>query len=65
MTKPDVVHQILDKLSDMFINAIDYFADKYGPKNLLPFDGGPSESNTMISSKMFEEFAYPYVKKNT
>ncbi|ADI74150.1 Uroporphyrinogen decarboxylase (URO-D) [Methanohalobium evestigatum Z-7303] len=63
VTKPDVVHQILDKVSDMFINAVDYFADKYGPKNLLPFDGGPSESNTMISAKMFEEFAYPYVKK--
>ncbi|ADE36182.1 uroporphyrinogen decarboxylase family protein [Methanohalophilus mahii] len=63
LTDPDKVHQLLEKVSDMFINALDYFADKYGPQSLLPFDGGPSESNTMISPQMFGEFAYPYMQK--
>lgn len=61
--EPKAVHQLLDKVSDMFINALDYFAGKYGAENMLPFDGGPSESNTMISPETFAEFAYPYMKK--
>ncbi len=61
--EPEVVHSLLDKVCSMFINAIDYFADKYGAEALLPFDGGPSESNTMISADMFGEFAYPYMKR--
>ncbi|WP_440945689.1 uroporphyrinogen decarboxylase family protein [Methanosarcina sp. T3] len=61
--EPKAVHLLLDKVSDMFVNALDYFADKYGSESLLPFDGGPSESNNMISPQMFEEFAYPYMKK--
>ncbi|MGM0770605.1 MAG: uroporphyrinogen decarboxylase family protein [Halobacteriota archaeon] len=63
MMEPKAVHVLLGKVTDMFINAIDYFADKYGAENLLPFDGGPSESNTMISPDMFGEFAYPYMKR--
>ncbi|TGC09362.1 uroporphyrinogen decarboxylase family protein [Methanolobus halotolerans] len=61
--EPKSVHLLMDKVSDMFINALDYFADKYGAESLLPFDGGPSESNTMISPETFAEFAYPYIKK--
>lgn len=61
--EPKAVHLLLNKVSDMFINALDYFANKYGSESLLPFDGGPSESNNMIPPQMFEEFAYPYMKK--
>ncbi|MDG6244941.1 MAG: uroporphyrinogen decarboxylase family protein [Methanolobus sp.] len=61
--EPKAAHSLLDKVCNMFINAIDYFAEKYGAENMLPFDGGPSESNTMISADMFAEFAYPYMKR--
>ena len=61
--EPKAIHLLLDKVSDMFINALDYFTEKYGPENIMPFDGGPSESNNMISAEMFGEFAYPYMKK--
>ncbi|RSD34677.1 MAG: uroporphyrinogen-III decarboxylase [Methanohalophilus sp.] len=61
--EPEATHELLGKVTEMFINALDFFADKYGAENLLPFDGGPSESNTMISPDMFGEFAYPYMKR--
>ncbi|WP_319508687.1 uroporphyrinogen decarboxylase family protein [uncultured Methanolobus sp.] len=61
--EPKAAHSLLDKVCSMFINAIDYFAEKYGAENMLPFDGGPSESNTLISAEMFAEFAYPYMKR--
>lgn len=61
--EPKAVHLLLDKVSDMYINALNYFADKYGSEKLLPFDGGPSESNNMIAPQTFEEFIYPYMKK--
>ncbi|MBP1907942.1 uroporphyrinogen decarboxylase family protein [Methanolobus bombayensis] len=63
LMEPDAAHLLLGKVCDMFINAIDYFVDKYGAQKMLPFDGGPSESNTLISAEMFEEFAYPYMKR--
>lgn len=63
LMEPKAAHSLLNKVCDMFINAIDYFAEKYGAENMLPFDGGPSESNTMISPEMFAEFAYPYMKR--
>jgi uroporphyrinogen decarboxylase len=61
--EPEATHELLGKVTEMFINALDFFADKYGAENLLPFDGGPSESNTMISPDMFGEFASPYMKR--
>ncbi|MDL2261155.1 uroporphyrinogen decarboxylase family protein [Methanimicrococcus sp. OttesenSCG-928-J09] len=61
--EPKAVHLLLNKVSDMYINALDYFADKYGAEHLMPFDGGPTESNNMIPPQMFEDFAYPYMKK--
>jgi uroporphyrinogen decarboxylase len=62
-TEPEAVHRLMDKVSDMYINAAEYFANKYGPENCLPFDGGASEANTVISHKVFKEFAFPYMLK--
>lgn len=63
MIEPKAVHSLLKKVTNMYINAATYFAEKYGAENLLVFDGGPSESSKLISPEMFEEFAYPYMKK--
>ncbi|MDY0267172.1 MAG: uroporphyrinogen decarboxylase family protein [Methanimicrococcus sp.] len=60
---PKAIHVLLDKVCDMYVNALDYFSNKYGPEHLMPFDGGPSESNNLIPPKMFEEFVYPYMRK--
>ena len=61
--EPKAMHVLLDKVSDMFVRAIEYFAEKYGPENCLPFDGGPVEANTVLSAKAFAEFVYPYTLK--
>jgi uroporphyrinogen decarboxylase len=58
--EPKVVHLLMEKVSAMYINALEYFAAKYGPENCLPFDGGPTEANTVIAPEKFEEFVYPY-----
>lgn len=61
--EPKTVHLLMEKVTQMFINALEYFASEYGPENCLPFDGGPVEANTVISPKSFRDFAYPYVQK--
>ena len=58
--EPKAMHVLLDKVSDMFINALEYFVGKYGPMQCLPFDGGPVEANTVLSAKAYGEFAFPY-----
>ena len=62
-SEPKAAHLLLDKVAAMFINVMEYFAAKYGPENCLPFDGGPTEANTVISPVKFKEFAFPYVLK--
>ena len=62
-TEPKAMHVLLDKVSDMFINHLEYLVGKYGPMTCMPFDGGPVEANTVLSAKMFEEFVYPYYLK--
>lgn len=48
--EPEVAHRLLEKVSDMFVNALEYFAEKYGAENCLPFDGGPVDASTVIFS---------------
>lgn len=60
MSNPDAVHQLMEKVSDMFIKALCYFADKYGAENCMPFQAGPMEANGMISPVQFETMVYPY-----
>ncbi|MHC1598692.1 MAG: uroporphyrinogen decarboxylase family protein [Candidatus Methanofastidiosia archaeon] len=61
--EPKILHLLLDKVSDMYVNALEYFAEKYGAEKCMPFDGGPVESNTLLSPKQFKEFAYPPMEK--
>jgi len=58
--EPEAVHVLMDKVSDMYVRALEYFVQTYGAQNCLPFDGGPVEANTVISPKRFAEFVQPY-----
>jgi uroporphyrinogen decarboxylase len=62
-TEPKSAHALLDKVTQMYINQIEYFANRYGPEKCVVFDGGPVEANTVISPQKFEEFAFPYMMK--
>ena len=61
--EPKAVHLLMEKVSALFINALEFFAGTFGPENCMPYDGGPTESNTVISPQRFKEFAYPYQEK--
>ncbi len=61
--EPKSVHLLMEKVTEMFLRGIEYFAAEYGPENCLPFDAGPVEANNVISAKSFEEFVFPYVTK--
>jgi uroporphyrinogen decarboxylase len=60
VTKPDAVHMLMDKVSDLFVHAIEYFVGKYGAQQCMPFQGGPLEANAMISPDTFKDLVYPY-----
>ncbi len=60
MTRPDAVHRLMDKVSDLFIGALVYFADRFGPENCMPFQAGPLEANGIISPSQFAELVHPY-----
>lgn len=63
ITEPEAVHVLMDKVCQMFIRALEYFARKYGAGNCLPFQAGPLEANGILSPAKFEEFVYPYLLK--
>jgi uroporphyrinogen decarboxylase len=60
VTEPDAVHLLMDKVSDMFINALEYFVNKYGAQNCMPFQAGPLEANGILSPVKFKELVHPY-----
>jgi uroporphyrinogen decarboxylase len=63
ITEQDAVHKLMDKVSDMYVGALEYFANKFGPQNCLPFQAGPMEANGMISADNFKKLVYPYLLK--
>ncbi len=61
--EPKTVHLLMEKVTQLYVNALEYFASQYGPENCIPFDGGPTEANTVIAPSVFKKFAYPYMEK--
>ncbi|MEM1574068.1 MAG: uroporphyrinogen decarboxylase family protein [Candidatus Methanomethylicaceae archaeon] len=61
--KPDVVHKLLKKVAEFFIEVAKYFTSTFGADKCMAFTGGPIESNKLISSKQFEKFVFPYMKE--
>jgi uroporphyrinogen decarboxylase len=61
--KPELVHKAFRVFTDFRIAVAKLWADKFGAANLVPFVGGPMNSNQIISPKQFKEFILPYVKE--
>jgi uroporphyrinogen decarboxylase len=59
--EPDLVHKVMDRMSEFLIEKAKYIVANVGP--IMLFDGGPTEANDLISPKQFETFALPYLKK--
>jgi len=61
--EPDLVHKVLRKAADFSIAIAEYFVSEFGGDACIAVDLSPSEANTLISPKHFEEFALPYTRE--
>ncbi len=61
--KPDLVHIVLDKVSDFLIKVAQYYVKEFGADRLMAFHGAATETNKLISPKQFEAFSMPYLQR--
>jgi uroporphyrinogen decarboxylase len=61
LKQPDLVHKVLDNVSQFLIDEVEYVLSTVGP--VMFFDGGPTDSNDLISAQQFEQFALPSLIK--
>jgi len=63
MKKPDLVHVVLDKVSDFLIKVAEHYVREFGAERIMAFSGEATASNMLISPKQFEAFVLPYLQK--
>jgi len=61
--KPELVHQVLDKVTEFCIKVAEYYVQEFGAENLTAFQGEATASNMLISPKQFEIFVLPGLQK--
>jgi uroporphyrinogen decarboxylase len=61
--KPDLVHIVLEKVSDFLIKVAEHYVSEFGAERLMAFHGAATETNMLISPKQFESFVLPYLQK--
>lgn len=59
--KPEYVHRIMRFATDYILLMGREYVDKFGSKNIEAGMALPIESNNIMSPKMFEKFALPYI----
>ena len=60
---PKAAEHLLRVATDYVIGLIEYFTDRFGMDGALPYLFEPTTSNQLISPKLFEKFALPYIKE--
>jgi uroporphyrinogen decarboxylase len=63
LRKPDLVHRVLDKVSEFAVKVAEHYAREFGAENLMAFHGAATESNKLISPRQFESFVLPYYQR--
>lgn len=61
--KPDLVHHMLRLMTDFLLKVAQAWAEAFPGQMLLGFDGGPTDSNYLISPEQFREFGLPYTRE--
>lgn len=61
--KPDLVHIVLEKVSEFLIKVAEHYVKEFGADRLLAFHGAATETNKLISPKQFETFSLAYLMK--
>jgi uroporphyrinogen decarboxylase len=63
LKKPDVAHRLIRLATDFLGELAKYWVDTFGAERMIIFEAEPVTANNMISSKQFEQFAFPYIKE--
>jgi uroporphyrinogen decarboxylase len=63
LKKPELVHIMLDKVSQFLMKVAEYYVKEFGAEQLMGFQGEPTASNRLISPKQFEAFVLPYLQR--
>lgn len=61
--QPETVHKLQRKVTNFLLRAAQITIDTYGAENCSAFCALPMDSNLLMSSKAFEQFAKPYIKE--
>lgn len=60
LKEPAYTHKLLRKATDFCLKVMAHWVEVFGAENVLCMDAAPTESNQVISPKVFETFALPY-----
>ncbi|MBN2124358.1 MAG: hypothetical protein JW821_08700 [Deltaproteobacteria bacterium] len=64
MKKPEVTHRLCRRVADFDIAIAHYWADTFDCRErIIPLTAAPTESNQVISPKLFRDFSLPYQKE--
>jgi uroporphyrinogen decarboxylase len=61
--KPNLLHQILQLVTEYCILLAKYWVDTFGADNIEFRTSTPTSSNQVISPRQFKEFSFPYLKE--
>ncbi|MDR3164200.1 MAG: hypothetical protein LBU13_01315 [Synergistaceae bacterium] len=61
LVDPEKAHKAIRKMTDHILQVGEYFIGEFGAGRILARGVSPSESNSLISPQIFQEFAAPYI----
>ncbi len=59
--EPEIIHKLLGQAVEYLLKSADIIINEFGIENCSVSSNYPFESNSLISSKTFEEFSLPYI----
>ncbi|MDR3551725.1 MAG: uroporphyrinogen decarboxylase family protein [Clostridia bacterium] len=61
--EPEIAHKAMRLMTDHILSVAQLFIETFGKGRVLARSAAPSESNSLISPRHFEEFAAPYLEE--
>jgi uroporphyrinogen decarboxylase len=59
--QPELCHKLIKKSCDFGIQQIEYYTRELGAEGWMPWDAAPTDSNVLVSPKVFGDFVLPSV----
>jgi uroporphyrinogen decarboxylase len=63
LKKPEVAHRVLQLATDFLLKVAEYWVSQIGAERLMVSSPNPTTSNQIISPRIFEQLALPYIKQ--